>query len=573
MVIFAVTTVSAQSASTQQTNFNLQPGTNTTIGQFQIDSTGDPIASIDNINTNDFGFPVRSTNLQFFQQREIAEFDLVAEVPSSYPPTGGNVTSSVIVDLTTATNTSTVSGNYRYKVPRVNDWSASPANITKNISAGTTSGIFQRVNITQDKNNPQEQINYSVKGNVSNLITPKSGEFTLFKNQESTIIFRNSVSKERDFGFYNGSIKFEDTKNNTESVDVNVTVQDDIAPSIGATSFPDVPATKTAPLEVIATDNIGVQNVTADIQRKYSVDVGDNSTTRTENVGTVKFSADGNIWKTGFNQTNRPGKYTANVTVSDASGNTANTTASFTVSKLDEIEVLNNNFQFEAREQGTQVERKILRLESNTPITLGLEFFQRDEPNSTFSLAVKKRGQSVPKPIDVEDENPSITIEDKGVYILTASSDQEEAFRGRITVSYKGVPSERTVDADDILFEGLFVDPDYPTARNWSLGSFRGHIGFVSTDRTVKEQIEFRGTAPADICKGFDSWARCIPNLNFGEYERIEDSRDEWKNKAQDYKKVAFGTVALSVIFFIVYLRKEKLEGKLTAYRPVKYGG
>jgi len=450
---------------------------------------------------------------------------------------------------------------YTVEVPEKFNWTLTPDELNGTISVGS-SGQINTTEI-QLESNVNPEFSGKIKGNISKFFSVDRFQFE--ETGLYTAVLGYGVNENTQFGNYSGQLVVEGNQGENQTVNLSYVFEDRISPEIADVDVSDVMSTKSGSFSVVTRDNLGVDGVCTEISREVEVVRNNQKVLENQTLGNspycFKQQTNTNLWQLEFTDTDEISTYYANITVSDKSGNNASQLEIFKVEGLDAVEVLNSNFVFEAvnpttaTNQESKATNKILRLKKSTPVNLTLDTLTHGSPNSTLEegIGIRKEGEDAAKTLT---ESQTITIEEEGDYVLVAESNKIESYHGEIVVDT--VPQHVEIP-DRIVFDGQIKDPVYPDCNNMSIGEFEGRICFADPDKAEQDRIQFEATAPADDCKGVDSWNQCITGYSLGEIPSIESQAKSdrfWRN-------IAIAFAALIGLIEIGARAKESLEDQI----------
>lgn len=438
------------------------------------------------------------------------------------------------------------------------EWSFNKDEIIRNASVLSGGSI----NLSVDaQGNTADTLALNTSGNLSEVGFTVQSPVTVVPDESLTVANGFSVPRNKEFGWYNGSINGEGAGFN-DSVNVSIKVFDDIEPEITSSSFPDVMALQDQKFTVEVSDNLDVANVTGNVTYETTEMVGNETVVVEEELVEMNFSESGSetgVWSYTLSDTDRKGNYSYFVRAVDESGNSVNVTGSFQVNRLDSVSVLQSDFEFKDVRPRTddaperQVEEKVFRKEFEKELQLGLTDFSHRKNNSSMTVGIKNQDSDNIEFLYRDGENQgNVTVTDSGVYSLVVYSDSKgDTYSGDLQL----YPVPQHVEIDGLIrFSGVVVDPEYPALpETRSIGDFEGGIEFILNSNDVPVGIRFTGeNRDIEDCKGVESWNNCIPGYTLGELPEAREEREEAIKRANTWERN--GKVAVfGFLFFVVF--------------------
>jgi len=443
------------------------------------------------------------------------------------------------------------------------EWSFNKEEIVRN--ASVLSG--GSVNLSVDaQGNTADTLTLNTSGNLSEVGFTVQSPVTVVPDESLTVANGFSVPRNKEFGWYNGTIEGSGAGFN-DSVNVSIRVFDDIKPEITDSSFPDVMALQEQTFSVEASDNLEVANVTGNVTYETIEEVGNETVIVTEELVSMNFTesiSETNLWEYTIVDTDRKGNYSYFVRAVDESGNSVNVSGSFQVNRLDSISVLQNDFEFKDVRPRTddaperQVEEEVFRKEFEKDLKLELTDFSHRKNNSSMTVGIKNQDSDNIQFLYRDGENQgNVTVTDRGVYSLVVFSDSKgDTYSGDLQLY--PVAQHREIDSL-IRFSGVVVDPEYPALpETRSIGDFEGEMEFILNSNDVPVGIRFTGeNRDIEDCKGVDSWSNCIPGYTLGELPEAREQVEKWRKQASDavFWRNVFMLIGIAFPFFSVYNR------------------
>lgn len=494
---------------------------------------------------------------------------LYTSVAEGFPAQTGSIT------LNYTNNTETID----VEILEYSDWNLEVENFEDNLSVGET-GRAGIINFTQ-KGNTQADITVEASGNLTEYLS-YDDSFTLFPQNTIRKSFSYNIPSDTEFGNYNASLNFtEEDSNITEQVNLSTRFEDNIDPEITDSSFPDVMSTRSQNFSVSVSENYNTSTVSADIVREVEEERENKTVLVNESVETVDFDREGQEWFAEFDNTENIGQYYYTLNVEDAAGNKANKTGGFEVEGLDAVEFLRRNFRFDSvypkdasggvfDNKQSKASREILEVSEETSVDVELRNFQHGSDNSSITVGILKPDEDVSTKFDLDEENPSITLTEKGEYGLEVESDGVESFSGNLRVSL--VDQHVGDKVRNIEFEGLVNNPEYPPEQSWSIRGWNGSLEYEDTNGDGEPDVLTRTfKADADVCKGYSTPEEC-PEIN-----DFEEQTDRLVSENEDLKGSNGSLVwqrnimaLFSLVFLGAFIRSKNLTGRHVAVTPVK---
>jgi hypothetical protein len=555
LLLFALamtSTASAVSTEIEEQTDPVVPGENNTYGYFLADfNQTENVTGVSETDFSDLPFTVYSVNGTFETNDTGFNSTLVFEVPEDFPPQ--ETENEVGFEFDTESASIDANDEADFSVERNDNISVSPQNISFNANVGDVGSVFANLTFSQEGNARRTDSGYRVEGNVSELVQDEESNFTLFRASERVLPLRTDVVLGQRFGRYSGRVEVF-SENDSETIEFNANVSDIVAPSISG-GVEDVEATRSREIAFDVSDNIEVRNVSVEItlerDNQSDLELGDFALMENED--------DRSRYSRVFNDTDVLGDYLVNVTARDTAGNVNIFNTSFEVTELDSISLNASSRELEAVETETKVETMIASVSFPTDVTFNLTGFDEDKTNDTMLVGIKAPGSETAEEFSIDDSEGSVlTFDEEGNYSLVVRSEQAEAYRGEVNVS--GFEQHKPVGKFD--FNGIFIDPEFPQPReDVRRGVFEGEIEYESKDATVKDRIIFRGSVPAERCRGFDEFSQCIPGLAFGQLEKNEEKIKELKGDKSQWRASTI-VMGIAFVLFIGYKKRiNQLKG------------
>lgn len=520
--------------------------------EIQFNDTAPDIENIE--NQLDFNATLNNTQTE----QNTFSSELILSPPARYPATEQPQTEQITLEFPDNTTTLDID----YEVETINQLEITPEEINANLSVGDRETIYETVQLEQIGNIRSTTAEYQIQGNITELTRTTEGEVEVFRSVTEDIILRSDIAENQDFGHYEGELNI--TNNEEETlIPVEINVDDNIPPSIEGELIPEIQATQEKDLTVEVTDNLEIENVFGEVHKITDTENGTEKEFK-EEFFFSQDEGDSSLWNAEFTESSETGNYSLDIRAEDTSGNEANRTFYFQIEELNSVAILEEEIVFDAVAEDDTAEREFLQINESTPVDLELEFFSHDQPASNIVVGVRNtEEEQIATEYTSLEEGANIEIEEAGTYTLEVSSNTEESFRGRINVQ----PREEHVEVGRVQFQGLVIDPIYPEPTTFSLGSMEGEIGFVETNGTVQDRIEYYGTVDADRCRGVNYWAQCLSSLDLGALDDAQQQIDEAESNATTWYRVALASWVILAFTMIFTVRKNQLAGQLPYHR------
>jgi hypothetical protein len=500
-------------------------------------------ASCSTNSTNATSCPTHGSNSSVF-----------IEVPGDADP--GNYTGNVVFSFS---DRPSVERLMRFSVPAVSNWSLTNQSVLQNVSVGE-SGRLANLTVV-NRGNVRQDLNLSVTGNLSQYLN-LDASVTVFADSSRDVRVGYQVPADTRFGVYTANLTVSEG-NDTDVVPIRTRVVDSIRPEIPDLSVPDVDATRSQSLTVLAQDNLAVADVIAEFVRPVTRSTNTSSVVENRSVATVVFEKveNTNRWTATFTDTDHIGRHYINVTVTDSANNTVFRVPGFQVRELEDVHVLDTGFVFNDTRPGVPTRHQFLEIDEGTPVTLNLTQFSHTGENATTWIGVAPRGADVSTKFD--SVGSTIELDEAGTYELVVQSDAEEQFTGRLDIQ----PVQQHVNLSGIDFEGTVEEKPFPRSTDLIVGQFNGSIGYSHEKISKAQWIVYKARAPKDRCEGAEQWNQCVPGFTLGEFAQTqqENERLHRKKKASDRQSLA--AVMLLVVYIGLSLRKRQVGGLLSGYK------
>lgn len=563
------TAATAASANFTATDQPLRPGTNQSLGNLtiQADSANTSIEE----TTHTFPFPVALVNQTATTANNTTTItaDVFAAPSSDYP--SGNYTHKLFLSLPNDSITQPVS----YTVPEVGNWSVTTNTTNRTLSVGSD-GIYLNLTVDQ-RGNTVQTIDTNLTGNLSQLLSPPTS-LTARPNNPDTAAVTYDLDPSTPFGTYTGTLRLS-TQNTTRAMNLTATVVDNIAPEIRDTTFPDLMATTTETLSIVAGDNLAVDTVTANITRPVTVTVNNSTVTRNRTVVNASFTqtSEPEIWSYTFEDTAERSTYTASITVTDTAGNTATTTEQFTVTDLNTTRVTAPDLQMDAIPASEEGSRAVIVNDQKSPFNVTRDSFTY-AGNATLKIGLRHEDDDAATYFDDTD---TLQFSQPGQYEVVVNSFAEEPVAG--TYDYTSQLSvqvpEQHVPVDDLVVNGMVDASPYPIPQAIRVGEFDGYIGYGNAinrfidlygepEPNSSEYAYVVGRVNKTQCRDGNRWGDCT-SLTMGQYEQVRDDNEDLRRQNRALSTRLYLSIAVGLFGLFLIWRCFTLAGLLKVNRPV----
>lgn len=521
---------------TAQTNATATPGTETVLSENTSVNGTAPSQVVSSELPGDLNLTVSSNG------------SLVANPGFDLFP--GNYTG--VVELDNGFNES-----YRVEIPRVFNWTTQPSKLNGTISVGSSGSINQTK--IQLESNIDPNFNSEITGNISEYFS--FNRFQFEGDGEYTAILGYGVNENTAFGNYTGNFTINGNENTSQTINLSYRFKDETPPEIQNLESPDLMATEQPVISAQVTDNLNVSKVNGTIFKKNSTS-GEFEQYRTN----ISFSKKSNTenWTYQLQETSNESEYEIRINAYDESGNSDNQTSTYNISRLDVIEILNDNFRFDSIWPNDEKTQKILETSKEISASIELTFF--DKPSeSDLTLGILRPGDEQPIKID---EGEEVDITEAGQYSLVVETSSESKFNS--TRDYDGEirinrPKEH-INLSTIVFGGEIESDQYPKPRSLGVGQFRGRLTYLESanksgiselfseiDNENRSLAVYIGALPRENCQGSLNWTlRSCTGFDLGEMERVEAENQRVKQENQNIKDgelYHYVAVALVLLF------------------------
>lgn len=447
-------------------------------------------------------------------------------------------------------------------------FSIESSDINANLSVNEFGTTIENVSsIYVDNVTQSRSFNVSVEGNVSELLD-FPGTVTLFNNQSSSFPLVGNVPVDQPFGGYKGNLSLTGLDNNnfSESVNVSISVVDDISPEFTDVNIGSVMSTESVDWSVVTNDNLNTTLVKGNVVREYN---NSNSTLVNESVKKFNFTREGKVeeWSYTFKDTDTIGDYYLELTAVDESGNKASRVESFQVNGLNSISVSETNFVFDTfrpkQSSGfdlvnSSIEGKEFRLSLGNLSYGG---------NESLRFGVIPPGGESPEVFTVGEVK---TYSEAGVYeaVLIHSGNDELEGTHRVTGDLNLVKPSQHVEPRnvEISFSGTVKNLDKPPetcqrvkefdsciaySLDQSRSMFDAEYGIGDTNST--DYAYLIGRIPTSDVEGSDAWGD-EASLTLGEYNETSVRNVELSERVESLEgenSVLWNAVIVMPVLFV----------------------
>lgn len=418
----------------------------------------------------------------------------------------------------------------------------------QSVSLGTSGNLFEFG--IDNQGNTDLQFSMDITGNASKVIDITDST-SVGSDTERGVLVSYSAPRDLEKGDYPGEIMV-DQNNNTEKFNVSVELVDDIDPEIRSIDNPEsVQATNSIDLEVFATDNLGVNNVTGEVV--YTGNQNNNSTNSTQSwdVTFTQSNNDPRIWETTFDDTTEIGSHRLDVEVSDASNNTVTDNSTFEVESLDVVNVT-RNIEFAKARKETMVTEQGFVIGEETPVTVTASGI-----NAQGDWTILIREPSGNRRF-LNNNGNSLTVRETGEYDVGFSTDETGLYNGELNYSLV----DQHVDVPNTEFNGEIVNYTLPEAFNktWIQGST---LSCEPTDTGVQNSSYYNCNIRYPADSGIEDAQIAVSPDYLEDYEnQVQEEANakvenlESKYTSQRIQKWFLVLVVISLGSYLLYLTK-----------------
>lgn len=542
----------AAEISTNQTTSLLEPGVNQTLAHLNVSSPDNTTEILD--TTHNFPFPVWLVN----QTRTVTQHqannstqynttmtaDIVVRPPHDFEP--GNRSNTYHLILPSESKQL----QFDYGVREVRNWTATPTNLSQNVSVGST-GRFGAV-VVKQRGNADQDITTNITGPLREFLKVERS-FSVHPDTPHTVRLSHQVPADTQFGNYTGQLVLT-SGTETRPVNLSAVFSDEILPTIHDVEVSaEVMATTEPTWELAADDNLAVASVIGNVSRVVTVTY--NNTTRSENVSvaSVAFPPENHTdrWQASFTDTADRGQYYVNLTVIDTAGNQVSTVRSFQIKRLESLQVQATNFEFESVRPDEPLTHDVFEIETETPVTVTLSSFTEFQTNDSMVPGIRKVGEASADTLTAVGD--SITVSEPGTYELVVETDEKGRFKGKL--NYSTVAQHIAVPSS--LFRGQFIDPQCPEESRFETRNYTYDFRY-SAGGCVGGRAELVISLPGEQCQGYETAEQCINvrGLDFGRIEDLESTVGWWKLVTGIAISIAFGAILLTAAVWVFERRR-----------------
>lgn len=403
-----------------------------------------------------------------------------------------------------------------------------------------------------DNQTQSRSFNISYSGNVSELLDSPN-TVTLFNNESSSFPLVANVPRNQEFGRYKGNLSLTGLENSnfSESINVSLSVVDDISPEFNSVDVGSVMASQSVDWSVVTSDNLGTSKVNGTVFREVEQQKNNSTVIVNETVEEFQFeNTSQETWSYTFSNTDANGTYYTRIKAFDESNNSVETVKSFSVNRLSSVSLDSNNFVFDTIRPKEKTSRALLNNSvEGTEFTVTLESLGFDGNESVSIGVVPPSGESP----EIIDQGESRSFSDTGVYevvLLHSGNDELEGTHrvtGRLSV---GKPSihERPL-SEEISFSGTVKNLDKPPELCQRVKEFDSCIAYsLDQSRSMFEErygvqdenssdyAFLLGRIPTESVEGSSEWGD-EASLTFGQYNKTIERNEEQAVTIEDLRE------------------------------------
>lgn len=528
-------------------NTTIQPGQQVHVANLTV--TGDN-TTVENLTTQ-LEFSFNSTvrpNQTSLAPNESTNLSIYISPPGSFP------TGSVTRTLTASSANHSVTQPVTVNITEYANWTVNRTTVTRNLSVGQQ-GTYTVLQL-RELGNVNQRVTTNLTGNISAFLSLPD-QVTVYRENPQTLSVSYDILTDQVFGYYNGTLTFTSTDNQTRNVTVAAQVRDTIAPEIGLTKIDDVPATKAETFKLKATDNLNVSNVTAGLYRRHSV----NGSAAYRHVSDVEFAAEGNgVYSYEFTDTDDPGAYELRIVATDSSGNTDNVTEQFQVNRLNAVSILHDNFGVGHVIRGQEATHELFELNRSTPVTVTLRSITPS--NTSVKLGVKAEDAAAAQYFTngVGDE---VTIEEPGTYHVVVLGKGSAAAATDFNAQFGFSTVRQHVNVSDVFFSARLIG-GYGEPVNFTVNGMHGYTYYDDFQNGVPQTKGVRIEGPAGGCRNTSKMTEegCIPNLNLDRIRNLTTQNQHLHTENRWKNAVIIIETALFMLVFVIFRQGQKHGGK-----------
>jgi len=391
----------------------------------------------------------------------------------------------------------------------VNNWTVTPGDVSNNVSS-STQGVYEEFQLQQLANQQSETVETRLYGNLSRFLSI-APEVQFFRSNPSNVSLTYDVPSDQEKGFYNGTLEFVPENNVSRNVSLRSEFVDDLAPDITSANVEDVASTKSTTFEVIVQENLNLSKIQATIYRE----VDKNNTTSFEKFTEFDFEEDtSGLYTYTFEDTEETGQYRLDIYAEDTSGNNASRAERFEVTKLDALQVLDENIGFGFVIRGEEKSKQFIRLNQSTPVTVKYEGVT--PRNASVDIGIKKTGEPAAKYF-TGGVGDTQEIEKPGNYsvVIRGHQDGPKEEIPNAQLSFQTV--ENHVEVPNVAVQATLIG-GYGRPVNKSYSGMNVELYYDNYIDGVPQTAILHAEKPASGCQNTSTMADegCFPNLNGG---------------------------------------------------------
>lgn len=401
---------------------DVEPGMTTEVNGSVLTDVNETV-NVSSVYAVGYPFPVDVDTQDIVQSNTTGHVNISVTPPSTFQP--GQYTGTIYIE----TNSSVYSNDLTITVTEKTEWNTSLQNWNRSVSIGTTPQIGS---ITlQNTGNTPVTGSVTISGNMSQFLSVQR-QHTVYPGSNATIRFEAVVPGDTRFGRYHANLSVSNGSVN-ETVSVSSYFADQDPPQVEEISIESFMATQPVPFTVSVTDNVGVDNVTADIVYRETVTEDNETVVKERTLEELVFNKTGdvsNTWTTEVENNGRIGSYTVLGTVYDEAGNTVQFNDTFQINGLDTINPV-GQADFRLFSVDSEATTLIGSVSKDTPYNLTLTRFSEPletEVNESWDIGViASEGRRFFSSV-----NDTISLQQAGEVELFVRGDQIEQFNGRV---------------------------------------------------------------------------------------------------------------------------------------------
>lgn len=386
------------------------------------------------------------------------ESEIVSSQPFNASLQQENITVSPGMEFAPGTYTEDIefsnsSRQIEVTLEEVETWDLNQQQVNSSINLGS-SGSIQEIELT-GTGNTGTTVQTSLKGNITQFLTVRDS-LQVFPGISKNVRLSYQVPSDLENGLYKGTLQLEQ-----KNVSLNIRLQDKINPDIKDISTPDYMSTQPEQFHVTAKDNVQVSEIIGSVERQVTV----NGSKENRSVQDFRFEKQGpqsSTW-TLTPDIEQPGKYFINFKVTDSSENQVFNSSSFTVEKLDAVNIRNDeSINLDVYRSGEEIRTELGSITENTSVQMTLEDFSNDmsEEDWTVRVLSSEEGWSF-----FSEENSTINFDRAANLTLSIQSDQTRQFNGEISV--KGNQYHESIQP--VRFNGEYLDCPVPERNRFEV--------------------------------------------------------------------------------------------------------